>query len=458
MLGRKKVVVVGGGIAGIAAALEACTLPSAPEVVILEAASTAGGVISTFRSDGFVLERGPDSFFSDEETLGFLSRTGVASMLEGTSENGRRVFIMEEDGAIALPEGFFITAPRRIAPFLANPLFSFRGKVRALAEIFVPARRDGPEESAASFIRRRFGNEVFVRAAGPLIGGIYCASPEILGAESVLREFVEMEKKHGSVLRSLLFKREDTGGSGARYSRFLSPRGGMSKVIEAALRSLPEGCLRTGFRVSSLRRGDGGWSVVSDAGEYVRADAVVVAVPCGAAARMLEGDIADLLSSVEHSSCAVAALAYGTAEIPNVPDGFGVLFPRAPEGEVFSCSFQSRKFPSTAPPGFSILRFFMAGDDVCSLSDSEITARAHAAARREFGASALPVMSAVGNYGAQMPVCTVGHGDLLRGIENAAESLGAISFAGAAYGGVGIPDCIRSGRAAAKRLESSGAI
>lgn len=450
-----KLVVIGAGISGLCAALEAARLAPAPEVEILEAGNSAGGVISTFRSGGFILERGPDSFFADAETVDFISGLNSPPSLEATSESGRRVFLMEGGRMTALPDGFFIMTPRKILPFLASPLFSLRGKLRALAEPFVPARAEGDDESAASFVRRRFGDEILQKAAAPLIGGIYCASPEVLGAGAVLREFVKMEKNSGSVLRSVLFDGADKGGGGARFGAFLSPEGGMSEIVEAVLRSLPGGCVRTGFCVSEIRKKSGVWEIVSQDGGVAEADAVVVAAPCRAAARMLEnagGGLSRLLGSVNYSSCAVASLAYGAGGLPRAPDGFGVLFPSAGEGEVFACSFQSRKFPRTAPPGFSVARFFMAGGDVCAMNDSEIILRARCKAEEVFGATEPPEMSAVGNYGGAMPVCGVGHGDIVARINEAAAGLGSIAFAGGTFGGVGIGDCIRSGRRAARRV------
>lgn len=461
-----KVVVIGAGISGLCAALElsrtesAPDSESAPEVQILEATGRAGGVISTFRSGGFIIERGPDSFFSDGETLDFLSSLDDCPRLEGTAESGRRVFLMDGGRMVALPDGFFIMAPRKILPFLASPLFSFYGKLRALAEIFIPARKEGGDESAASFVRRRFGGEILEKAAAPLIGGIYCSSPDILGAETVLREFVKMERERGSVLRSVLSGGADKSGGGARFGGFLSPEGGMSEIVDAVLRSLPAGCLTTDFRVSEIREKEGGgWEIISGSGGVVEADAVVVAAPCHAAARMFEntgGELADLLRSTRRSSCAVVSLAYETKSLPRIPDGFGVLFPRTSEGGVFACSFLSRKFPRSAPPGFSVLRFFMAGEGVCAEEDSEIISRARGKAKEAFGASAPPVMSVVGNYRAAMTVPRVGHGELVRRINEAAAELGKLAFAGPAFGGVGIADCIRSGRRAARVVLGRG--
>ncbi len=446
---QNKIAVIGGGIAGLSAALEISDR-FGKQVEILEASSSVGGTVSTICKDGFVLERGPDSFLADKETLDFCSRIGIRSRLAPTSGQGRKVFIMEKGAPVALPDGFFMIAPRSVIPFLTSPLFSVSGKLRALAEIFIPARSASlGDESVASFVRRRFGDEILSKAAAPLVGGIYCAPPETLGAESVLREFVKMEREHGSVLRALRGKNEDKSG-GARFGGFFSPLGGMSEMVDATVKTLPGGCIKTGFRVSGIFKKTQGWEIVSDCGRSTRAAAVVVAVPCGAAASMLSGmdvGLSHLLGSVEHSSCAVAALVYETATVPRIPHGFGLLIPYAREGEVFACSFLSRKFPQRAPEGFSIIRFFIAGG-ICAASDGEIISRAQEAAGRLFGAAVAPCAAAVGKYGGQMPVCAVGHKDLVGRITAAADELGGLFFAGAGYGGVGIPDCIRGGKRA----------
>ncbi len=455
---RKKIVIIGGGISGLSAALEITGFSpaaGAPEVEILEASDSAGGTISTFKKDGFTLELGPDSFFADAQTLEFCSKIGISPRLMGTSERDRKVFIMREGRAVPLPDGFFMMAPRKILPFLSSPLFSFSCKLRTLAEFFIkPRPHCCGEESVASFVRRRFGSEILQKAAAPLIGGIYCASPETLGAESVLPEFVKMERERGGVLRSLIRERGEKTGGGARFGKFLSPESGMSEMVEAALRKLPPGCLQTRRTVSKLLKKEVGWEIVSQDGRRVYADAVVVAVRCSVAASMLEGTggaLPGLLASVAHSSCAVAVLVYENAAISGIPKGFGTLFPDSRKGEVFACSFLNRKFPEKAPEGFSVIRFFMGGDEVCALDDSGIVLRAQKFARKTFGAVKNPRIGLAGKYAGGMPVCGVGHQNLVSRIMDAADEAGGIFFAGAGYGGVGIPDCIRSGlRAGAK--------
>ncbi len=457
MSGRKKAVVIGGGIAGLSAALEISGFfsghMSAPRVEVLESSDSVGGTISTVRKDGFIMERGPDSFFADKETLEFCSKTGISSRLLGTSERDRKVFMMENGVAVPLPDGFFMIAPRRIAPFLLSPLFSLGCKLRTLAEVFIPARpASAGDESVSSFVRRRFGDEILRKAAAPLVGGIYCASADVLGAESVLAEFVGMERERGSVLRSLVREaKKDGGESGARFGGFFSPEGGMSEMVDAVLEKLPQGCVRKGFSVLSVRKKGDGWEIVSRDGEKIEADAVVVAVPCHAAASMLaetDAELSRLLLSVKHSSCAVVNFACETADVPDIPPGFGMIVADAREGEVFACSFLSRKFANRAPDGFSVIRFFMKGDEVCGLGEGEIVLRARRAAEKMFGALKPPLISVVGKYGERMPIYGVGHGEIVSGIESAADSLGGITFAGAAYGGVGVPDCIRGGRRA----------
>ncbi|WP_462137724.1 protoporphyrinogen oxidase [Candidatus Mycalebacterium sp.] len=447
----KKIVVIGGGIAGLSAALEISDFGrrTAPSVEILESSDSFGGTISTVREDGFIFERGPDSFFADEAALEFCSKIGISPQLIGTSELGRRVFVMRGERAVALPDGFFMMAPRKIPPFLTSPFFSLPCKIRTLAEIFIPARAASEtEESVADFIRRRFGDEIYEKAAAPLIGGIYCADPETLSAESVLPEFVKMERENGGVLRALLRGGGDKSGGGARFGGFVAPEGGMSEMVAAALRLLPGGCARAGFRVSKIVRTPGGWEIFSSSGEKVLADAVVMATPCGGAAEMLEetdSELARLLRSVSFSSCAVVNLAYENSAVAAAPDGFGVLFPEAGADGVFACSFLSRKFRNRAPEGFSVLRFFISGGQSCALTDEAITARARKAAETVFGAHGEPQTVAVGKYGGQMPVYRIGHRDLVSRIMSAADRVGRITFAGAAYEGVGIPRCIASG-------------
>src|SRR5688572_25977502 len=218
----KHVVIIGGGITGLAAAhrlLERSQELQDPiQVTLLESGSRLGGIVETSERDGFLLERGPDSFISEKpQALELAKRLGLASRLLETNENHRRSFIVRKGRLLPVPEGFHLLAPGRLWPFITSGIFSWPGKARMALDLLLPRRSiNGTaggntdasgdptgDESLADFVRRRLGREALERMAQPMVGGIYTADPERLSLQATLPRFLDMEREHGSVIRAL---------------------------------------------------------------------------------------------------------------------------------------------------------------------------------------------------------------------------------------------------------------
>src|SRR5215218_2074807 len=235
------VVIIGGGISGLAAAHRLTELNPSAQVTILEASSRLGGTIQTEHRDGFLLERGPDSFISEKpHALALAKRLGLESHLIQTNEKFRRSFIVRNGRLRPVPEGFQLLAPSQIAPFLMTDIFSVAGKARMAADLFLPRRDTNgtDDESLASFVRRRLGKEALERMAQPMVGGIYTADPETLSLRATLPRFLDMESKHRSLILAMLRQGpvNKSGTSGARYSLFLSFERGMQVLVDALTR------------------------------------------------------------------------------------------------------------------------------------------------------------------------------------------------------------------------------
>src|SRR5829696_7360345 len=231
------VLIIGGGISGLAAAHRVLELNQSAQVTILEASSKLGGTIQTEHRDGFLLERGPDSFISEKpHALALAKRLGLESQLVQTNEEYRRSFIVRDGRLRAVPEGFQLLAPSRMWPFLTSDIFSLAGKARMAADLFLPRKNTNGtnDESLASFVRRRFGEEALARMAQPMVGGIYTADPETLSLRATLPRFLDMERDYRSLILAMLRKSrsEKNGVSGARYSLFLSFDRGMQTLID----------------------------------------------------------------------------------------------------------------------------------------------------------------------------------------------------------------------------------
>jgi oxygen-dependent protoporphyrinogen oxidase len=329
-MSAKRVVIVGGGISGLAAAHRLLELGlSQTQIVLVEASGRLGGTLETTVRDGFLLERGPDSFISEKpEAVALAKRLGLESRLIQTNEQFRRSFIVRNGGLRPVPEGFQLMAPSRVWPFLTTDIFSLAGKLRMAADLFLPRENGKEDESLASFVRRRLGREALERMAQPMVGGIYTADPETLSLRATLPRFLDMERDHRSLILAMMRQKQRPGTSGARYSLFLSFDDGM-KVLVNALADLVSN-VRLKTRIREIEFNSGTWRIKADSGETFEADAVCLAVPAYTAATLLENvnaGLASKLNSIKYASSATINLAYPRAAIKHPLDGFGFVVP-----------------------------------------------------------------------------------------------------------------------------------
>src|SRR6185295_15214249 len=267
-----RIVIIGGGISGLAAAHRVLELHPAAQVTILEASNRLGGTIQTESRDGFLIERGPDSFISEKpQAVALAKRLGLESRLIETNEKYRRSFIVRSGRLRPVPEGFQLLAPSRMWPFITSDIFSLAGKARMAADLLLPRKSTNGDESLASFVRRRLGQEALARMAQPMVGGIYTADPETLSLRATLPRFLDMEQKHRSLILAMLRqgREQKTGTSGARYSLFLSFARGMQVLVDALTQINAEFFLNT--RVQRLIF-DRGWTVITNKDEQLKAD------------------------------------------------------------------------------------------------------------------------------------------------------------------------------------------
>ncbi len=456
---RRRVVVVGGGVAGLAAAhrlVEHARQGAPLDVVLVEASDHLGGSVGTERTGGFVLERGADSMITDKPWgLALCERIGFADQLVGTREGERRTMVVHGGRLHPLPEGFLLMAPTSLAPVATSSLFSPSGKLRMALDLVLPRRQAAGDESLAAFVRRRFGAEVLERVADPLAGGIYTADPERLSLAATMPRFPELERTHRSVILGLrATARLPRGGSGARYGLFVAPADGMGALIDAVAQRLPDGVVRLGTTVDALRRDGDRWNVHAT-GAMLDADAVIVATPAFAAARLLaplDAELGRALDAIDYASSATVTLAFPADAVAGRLAGFGFVVPFAERRSLLACTFASRKYPGRAPAGFELLRAFVGGarrPDLVELDDAALTAIVRAELRALLGIAAEPALVRVARWRRAMPQYAVGHLDRVAAIERRAAALPRLALAGAAYRGVGIPDCVRSGEAAA---------
>ena len=455
-----RIVVIGGGISGLAAAHRVLEVDKEARVTVLEASDRMGGTIQTEQRDGFLLERGPDSFISEKpHAIELAKRLGLESQLIQTNEEYRRSFIVRDARLRAVPEGFQLMAPSRMWPFITSDIFSLAGKMRMAADLLLP-RKNGngsSDESLASFVRRRLGEEALARMAQPMVGGIYTADPETLSLRATLPRFLDMEQKHRSLILAMLRqgRAQKTGTSGARYSLFLSFDQGMQVLIDPLTRINADFRVKTKVQRVTL---DHGWRITTDQGEELEADAVCLAVPAYVAASLLSDvneRLAQKLRQIKYASTATINFGYTRAAIAHPLNGFGFVVPFIEKRSLIACTFSSVKFSGRAPEGHVLLRAFAGGalqPEIFALDEAEMAKRVEADLRELLGIREAPRFIEVAKWERSMPQYEVGHLERVSEIEKLVSEMPGLALGGNAYRGAGIPDCIRSGEAAAERL------
>jgi oxygen-dependent protoporphyrinogen oxidase len=461
----RRVVVIGAGITGLAAAHHLGEIAAAREmpleVTIVERGERAGGSLKTIRRDGFIMEAGADSILVEKPWAAELARRiGLGDQLIPTRAEFRRTLVARAGRLVEIPEGFSLLAPARLGPILRSPLFSPLGKLRMMLEPFIPARREGGDESLASFVTRRVGREVLDRVAQPLAGGIYTADPARLSIQATMPRFAEMERKYGSLVRGLHAAErtraaQSAGTSGARWNLFVTLRSGIGTLAEALAARLASS-LRYGTEAAALTRTGAKWNVALGDGATLEADAVICAAPAPVTARLVaphDRRLGERLSSIGYASAAVVNMTYRETDFPSPPRAFGFVVPIAERRKIIAGSFSSLKYEGRAPAGWILVRTFMGGvlqSEMMRLGDDEMIAAACEEMRLLLGVTAAPAITEVQRWPDAMPQYEVGHLERVDEIERLAAGIPALALAGAAYRGVGTPDCIRSGQEAAR--------
>ena len=469
-----RVVVVGGGISGLAAAhrlVERNVQINAPlDIQLLEAGPRLGGTIHTYHQDGFLLEGGPDSFISEKpEAVELVKRIGLTAHLIETSEAHRRSFIVRQGRLRPVPEGFQLLAPSRFWPFITSDIFSWSGKARMALDLFLPRRREAngsDDESLAQFVRRRLGREALERMAQPMVGGIYTADPERLSLRATMPRFLEMERMHRSLIQAMWKQRrrqgvnQARGTSGARYSLFLSFDHGMQVLVDHLAARLPGNTVRLKTKVEAVSydRAAKHWNVRDNTGQTIQADAICIALPAYAAAKLLrdtDTQLAADLDAIPYASTATVNLAYRRADIPHPLDGFGFVVPFIERRTILACTFSSVKFAGRAPEDGALLRAFVGGalqPEMFALDQEAMTAAVRDDLRALLGIEKPPLFTHIEKWPRSMAQYYLGHMERIERINQRLRTLPGLQLAGNAYTGAGLPDCIRSGETAAENI------
>lgn len=466
---NRKVIIIGGGITGLACAHRLLELKSKAgvslDILLLEASSRLGGTIETERRDEFVIEKGPDCFISEKPGACDLSkRLGLDREIIGTTGEHRRSFVAWKNRLIPIPEGFYLIAPRNFKSLLLSSLFSPFGKLRMAADLVLPKREEDGDESIGSFVRRRLGREALERIAQPILAGIYTGDPDRLSLKATVPRFAELESTYGSIIRGLFAeskkKQEFRKASGARYGLFLSYKKGMEELTRTLAARLSSGVVSLRSEVMRVRydANKGGWRVFSSDRKEHTADVLCLAVPAHRAGEILSEESEDLsrhLSQIPYESVATVNFVFERAAVHHPLDGFGFVVPAVQNLPLIACSFSSVKFSGRSPAGFVLLRAFAGGvfgRRFFDMDDEDLEKAVLGTLSKLLGTRGKPCFSVLSRYPKSMPQYCVGHVERASEIRRKTGEFKNLFLVGSAYFGSGISDCISDAERQAEQM------
>jgi oxygen-dependent protoporphyrinogen oxidase len=446
-------VVVGGGMAGLAAAR--VLVARGVSCALLEASDRWGGVVRTERVDGFLYDAGPDSILAQKpEAVGLVREVGLGERLVSTNPREKTVYVLRRGRLHAMPEGMVLGVPTRLWPMAFSGLFSWPGKLRMAFEPLVGRRTEAGDESIASFLERRLGREAAERIGDPLLGGIHAGDPARLSLRATFPRLVEMEQRHGSLVKGMRAAARQAKGGGAG---FLSLAGGLGELVDAVAGSLPAGVAFKNAPVTSVGRDGSGFVVESPAGMW-RTRALLLAVPTHRAATLLAPlapEASTLLAGIPFVSTATVMLGFRRADVGHPLDGYGLVVPRTEGLRTLACSFVSTKLPGRAPEGHVLLRGFVGGvraPDVLTHDDATLVRGVCEEMARPLSLRGEPVLARVHRWPNATPQMEVGHAERVAAIERALEAAPGLYLSSGGFRGAGLPDVIADAQRTAELL------
>jgi len=472
----RHIAIIGGGISGLAAAYRLQQRDPSLRISVFEASDRLGGNIRTERVDGFIVEGGPDAFLANKPRgTGLAEELGLADDFVAPDPAKRGSFILRNGRLHRMPEGLTGLIPTKLRPILETPLISPKGKLRMALDFVRTAKKSDADESVSAFLHRRLGTEATDNLIEPLMAGIYAGDASQLSLAATFPQLRDAEQTHGGLIKGMLATKraaEKAPANAAKRTGFLSFRGGMGQLIDTLADRIRAqgGEIVTSAPVRALAaRAGGGYDLTVERDgrrTIVPADGVLIATPAWAAAPLvtpLATDVGMALAAIPYVSTALIALAFDARDmlIPNALQGYGYVVPRREGRAVMAMTWLSSKWQGRAPEGQVLVRGFVgrSGQDALfAKSDDELITLVHREVEEMSGIHGEPTLRRVFRAAQAMPQYNLGHLERVGRIERGMVKLAGIELAGNYFRGVGIPDAIASGEAAAERLLSALAV
>ena len=462
---------MGGGIAGLSAAFslyeQAAGAGLPVTCTLIEAGGDWGGKIVTHHVGDLTIEAGPDSFLSQKPWgIELCHKLGLSNRLINTNEHQKKTFVYSRGRLRELPEGLVVIVPTKLGPFLKSGLISWPGILRMGLDLVLPGRRGVDDESLASFFSRRLGREAFERVVEPLMAGIYAGDATQISLRATFPRFLDLERKHGSLIRGMLASRP-AGAPGGR-TMFVTLQDGLAELVQALVAKLTTAGAKFLMRqpVTAIRVRQAGinhpigwiYDLTLGNGSVLSADAVVLATPAFVSSglvRPLSPIAAELLDAIPYASTATVSLAYKAGALGGGVSGFGFVVPRVERRDLLAATWTSLKWPHRAPASQTLVRCYLGGvgrEAILQENDTTLIRRVRDELRSIAGVTGEPDYAEVNRWDRGMPQYTLGHLERLEIIQRSLDRYPGLMLAGAAYRGIGIPDCIRDGADAAGGL------
>ncbi len=469
MTSKKKIAIIGGGITGLAATYEltqqAHRTNTPIDIELFEQAPELGGKIITKKDDPYLVEGGPDCFIVEKPwALQLIKELGLENELLNTSSGATGTFVFDNNALHRLPEGVMMMVPTKMLPFLFSKLISWPGKIRMGCDLFIPRRKESGDETLASFVRRRLGQEALNKMAEPLIGGIHAGNPENMSLLSTFPRFLEMEQDGGSLIIGMLKRQKKMVGimkkrpasPGPKRTFFISLNEGLGRLVDELAAVIGDERIHCNRKISQLKpTPEDGWLIEEKNRKPTTADALIVTTETYTAASLLKNELphlAKLLDGIPYVSSATVSMAFPRLAIPHPLDAYGFIVPKIAKRRIMAVTWSSIKWDHRAPQGMVLMRAFVGGaqrQELAACDDQEMLTMVREELSSIMGIKSPPEKSWIFRWPRGMPQYIIGHLERLEAIDTITKKQKGLYLTGAGYRGIGIPDCINQGRQAA---------